>query len=94
MERPNINPVPCGFAANQLFNPSEIEDCINVIPFDPLSKQVTSIIPTILEHLKGYAYRDTYLNPQPYHKNQTIDLVAELEAIKPSNFNNTYNFYR
>ena len=49
--------------------------------------------PTILEHLNGYTYRDTYDIPPQYPKNQTNDLVAQLEALPPSIFNNTTRVY-
>ena len=93
VERPSGKVVPCGFGQGQIFDPSEIEDCINGIPFDPSDAEISTLIPTILKHFEGYAYRDTYLNPPKYHEAQTMDIVAKLRAIKPEAYTNTYDFY-
>ena len=83
-------PASSVFHPDSLLDPSEIEDYINSIPFDPLSEEVSSLIPTILEHSTGYSYRDTHLN-HPHHYNpQTMDLFVEFELITRSNFNNPY----
>ena len=93
VNHPTAKPVSGGFHSHSLLNPSEIEDFINSILFAPSSEEVTSMIPTILKHLKPYAYRDTYLYPPHYYDSLTNDLFAEHQAITPSSFNNTSRFY-
>ena len=52
------------------------------------------MIPTILEYLKGYSYRDSYFIPPHYYYNQIKDLVAQFEALHPTNFHTNYTFNR
>ena len=92
MSRPITKKAPSGFHQNSTLDTTEIENFNNSIPFNPLSEEVSSLIPTILEHSKGYAYRDTSFNPPQNYNHQTKDLGAQLEAITPSIFNTPYKF--
>ena len=79
MSQPITKKAPGGFHQNSRLDSSEIENFNNSIPFDPLSEEVSSLIPTILEHSTGSAYQDTYLNPQHHYNTQTKDLFAKFE---------------
>ena len=79
-------------SSRSLLAPSEMEDHIHSIPFDPLSKEIPVLIPVFIEPLSGYTYRDTSFIPLHYYYNQIKNLFTELEAIVPSNFNSTSRF--
>ena len=92
ISRPITKKAPAGFHQNSLLNPSEIENFNNSIPFDPLSPEITYMIPVFIEPLSAYTYCDIYFNPPYSYNRQTKDLLAEFQALTPSNINNLCKF--
>ncbi|KAK2954915.1 hypothetical protein BLNAU_10054 [Blattamonas nauphoetae] len=71
----------------------KIYECLQSIPWSPTSSETTNLLSTVRRYLQEYVFLDVAKNPPPDTFTSPIDLLAEFDAIKPSNYEYAIDFY-